>query len=83
MILLNQPQTQTNCTSEMKQFTIESSPIMFEILSSRLYSDPIMAVVRELLTNAWSHTCVVTHWMSIPEPCEIKQALAKVKNNEL
>jgi hypothetical protein len=33
-------------------FTIEASPAMFEILSSRIYTDVPLAIVRELSTNA-------------------------------
>ena len=46
-------QTETNCNLEGKAFSIKNSPIAFEILSSKLYSDANMAVVRELLCNAY------------------------------
>ena len=36
-----------------QQFSIQNSQIAFETLSSRLYSDPIRAVIRELCCNAW------------------------------
>lgn len=46
-------ETQTNCQIENKMFSIQASPIAFDILSNKLYSNPILAVVRELLTNAY------------------------------
>lgn len=36
-----------------RAFTIKSNSHAFEILSSRIYTDPILAVVRELSTNAY------------------------------
>jgi HSP90 family molecular chaperone len=33
-------------------FQIEANPVMFEILSSRIYTDVPYAIVRELSTNA-------------------------------
>lgn len=45
--------TQTNCALKSKEFTIKASPIAFDILSSRLYANPVLAIVRELLTNAY------------------------------
>lgn len=45
--------TETNCNLESNVFSIKASPIAFEILSSRLYANPVLAVVRELLTNAY------------------------------
>jgi hypothetical protein len=38
---------------QQQQFSIQSSAIAFETLSSRLYSDPIQAVIRELSCNAY------------------------------
>ena len=38
---------------EQSDFTIESSAKAFQILSSGLYSDKILAVIRELSTNAY------------------------------
>ena len=46
-------QTQTNCNVEGKSFSIKASPVAFDILSSKLYSNPTLAIVRELLTNAY------------------------------
>ena len=46
-------ETVTNCQIESQVFRIEASPIAFEILSSKLYANPILAIVRELLTNAY------------------------------
>ena len=45
--------TETNCKLENQTFKIQASPIAFEILSSKLYANPVLAVVRELLTNAY------------------------------
>lgn len=53
MILGETSKTETNCNLEGKAFSIKSSPIAFKILSSKLYSDANMAVVRELLCNAY------------------------------
>lgn len=36
-----------------QQFNIQNSAIMFETLSSRIYTDPIRAVIRELSCNAF------------------------------
>ena len=36
-----------------QQFAIQNSQIAFETLSSRLYTDPIRAVIRELSCNAY------------------------------
>lgn len=38
---------------EETQFRIKASSKAFDILSSKLYSDPHLAIVRELSTNAW------------------------------
>lgn len=38
---------------EETQFKIKASSKAFDILSSKLYSDPHLAIVRELSTNAW------------------------------
>ena len=46
-------QTQTNCNVEGKSFSIKASPVAFDILSSKLYSNPTLAIIRELLTNAY------------------------------
>lgn len=46
-------QTETNCTVQGHAFSIKASPVAFDILSSKLYSNPILAIVRELLTNAY------------------------------
>jgi hypothetical protein len=39
--------------SSSNQFTIQQSPKMFKLLSDSLYSDKVMAVIRELSTNAY------------------------------
>ena len=46
-------QTETNCNVQGHTFSIKASPVAFDILSSKLYSNPILAIVRELLTNAY------------------------------
>ncbi len=38
---------------EQKDFSIKSSAIAFQVLSSGLYQDKVAAVIRELSTNAW------------------------------
>ena len=61
MLLNGSGTTETNCTLETQAFSIVASPIAFEILSSRLYANPQLAIVRELLTNAYdSHKVAVT-----------------------
>ena len=45
--------TETNCNAESSVFKIETSSVAFDILSSKLYSNPILAIVRELCTNAY------------------------------
>ena len=52
MILNANTHTETNCTIQGNSFSIKASPIAFDILSNKLYSNPTLAVVRELLTNA-------------------------------
>jgi hypothetical protein len=44
---------ETNATFETTEFSIDDSPHAFELLIKRLYSDPITAIVRELVSNAW------------------------------
>ena len=53
MILETNSKTETNCNITGNTFTIKASPLAFDILSSKLYADPILAIVRELLTNAY------------------------------
>lgn len=61
MLLAEAVKTETNCNIPSKAFSIKASPIAFDILSSKLYSDPILAIVRELLTNAYdSHKAAGT-----------------------
>lgn len=51
----------TNCPLPSQNFNIKASPVAFDILSSRLYSNPILAIIRELLTNAYdSHKAAGT-----------------------
>jgi hypothetical protein len=45
--------TETNCNLTSTEFSIKASPFAFDILSSRLYANPVLAIVRELLTNAY------------------------------
>ena len=45
--------TETNCNIQGSTFKISASPVAFDILSSKLYSNPTLAIVRELLTNAY------------------------------
>jgi hypothetical protein len=52
-MILTTSTTETNCKLDSHAFSIKASPIAFEILSSKLYSDPILAIVRELLCNAY------------------------------
>lgn len=42
---------------EEHSFTIESSPIAFEILSGNIYKDRILAIIRELSCNAYDSHC--------------------------
>ena len=53
MILETNSKTETNCNITGNTFTIKASPLAFDILSSKLYADPVLAIVRELLTNAY------------------------------
>ena len=53
MILETNSKTETNCNITGNTFTIKASPLAFDILSSKLYADPVLALVRELLTNAY------------------------------
>ena len=53
MILSADMHTETNCNIQGNTFSIKASPVAFDILSSKLYSNPTLAVVRELLTNAY------------------------------
>jgi len=43
----------SNGIKNSNEFTISQSAKMFNILSNSLYSDKVMAVIRELSTNAW------------------------------
>jgi len=43
----------SNGIQNSNEFTIQQSAKMFNILSNSLYSDKVMAVIRELSTNAW------------------------------
>ena len=45
--------TETNCNAKGNAFKISASPVAFDILCSKLYTNPILAIVRELLTNAY------------------------------
>lgn len=49
----NENQVIRSAAFEERKFTIKSNSHAFEILSSRIYTDPILAVVRELSTNAY------------------------------
>ena len=52
MLLATQTVT-TNCSLPPESFKIEASPVAFEILSQKLYSDNILAIIRELISNAY------------------------------
>ena len=39
--------------SNSKQMTIGNAAHLFSLLSKNLYSDPDLAAIREILTNAW------------------------------
>ena len=45
--------TKTNYSGTINKFSIQNSPIAFEILSTRLYKNNIMAIVREIISNAY------------------------------
>jgi Molecular chaperone, HSP90 family len=53
MIINTENTTKTNCELASTSFKIQASPIAFDILSSKLYSNNILAIVRELLCNAY------------------------------
>lgn len=40
-------------TGEVREFSIEVNPVAFSLLSQKLYSHPIKAVIRELICNAY------------------------------
>ena len=52
-MLLATAATESNFQNAFKSFGIEASPIAFDILSSKLYSNTTLAIVRELLSNAY------------------------------
>lgn len=50
----NNAVTQINSTSgEVREFSIEVNPVAFSLLSQKLYKNPTLAVIRELLCNAY------------------------------
>ena len=49
----NKEQMTTNCSIVGQGFSIKASPVAVEILCSKLYTKPVLAIVRELLTNAY------------------------------
>lgn len=51
-MIINETKTITNFDKEVSNFKINVSPVAFDILSKKLYEDPIKAIVRELLSNA-------------------------------
>ena len=53
MLLNTDGLTETNCSIQGNAFKISATPVAFDILSSKLYSNPTLAIVRELLTNAY------------------------------
>ena len=76
MLLQVDNSTETNCNLSNQAFTIKSSPLAFEILSSKLYSDTEMAVIRELLTNAYdahivAGTTDIPIDIHVPTPTEL------------
>ena len=52
-MLLATAATESNFQNAFKSFGIEASPVAFDILSSRLYSNTTLAIVREILSNAY------------------------------
>lgn len=69
--------TESNIETAFKAFSIQASPVAFDILSSRLYSNTTLAIVRELLSNAYdamaeAHTLntkkIEVHFPDIIEP---------------
>lgn len=52
-MLLATAATESNFQNTFKSFGIEASPVAFDILSSRLYSNTTLAIVREILSNAY------------------------------
>ena len=52
-ILPNSNQSVEDNFSNEKKFTIETNGVAFKVLSSSLYEKPIVAIVRELLSNAF------------------------------
>lgn len=52
-MLLATAATESNFQNTFKSFGIEASPIAFDILSSKLYSNTTLAIVREILSNAY------------------------------
>lgn len=67
MLLTNDLKERTTIgAKETNSFKIASTRHMFEILSSRLYSDPISSIVRELYTNAMEVTTFQAPTLSAP-----------------
>lgn len=52
-MLITTQKSETNIPVTPTNFSIKQSNVAFEILSSKLYSEPIKAVIRELLSNAY------------------------------
>lgn len=51
--VVNRNKVVNQSSGQERNFTIEASPKMFNILSKQIYSNNVLAVVRELSTNAW------------------------------
>ncbi len=48
---------EVNTTGDIRAAKIADSPAMFDILYNRLYTNKELAIVRELITNAWDSHC--------------------------
>lgn len=56
MIINNTNAIATGAVQDARAFTIKQTPEMMELLSRKLYSNPTLAVSRELLANAYDAT---------------------------
>ena len=66
---------ETNVTNQ-KEFTINVNPIMFQLLSGKIYNNPKRACMMEIISNAWDatkevgkdETTIEVHFPSALEP---------------